>query len=107
MHVEKYELEHGVNQLPLPYAAIVLSVVEKAHSVALYVAVGDGAMDMPTSTRTFVAVETGENIEVGDGVDTSNSTFIGSVRKAGTFTWHVFEVAGVAPLPDALKEAEA
>jgi hypothetical protein len=89
MRVLKFEIHEGVNTHAIPVGAQVLSVVEKGHGANLYVAVKDGWEDKPTEEVVFQAVATDTDFPA----DSTNSTFIGSVRNPGTWTWHVFRLA--------------
>lgn len=89
MRVRKLAIELGENQLALRQGAQALAVVDKASGPVLYVTEPDGSEDMPEVERTFVVVATGDHFDA----DASNSTYVGTVRRAGGFTWHVFEVA--------------
>ena len=89
MRVKKLRLQEGMNEVHLPQGSQVLSVVEKDSYAALYVTVPVDSEDLPAEAATFMAVPT----DVDFVADETNSTFVGSVRKPGTFTWHVFRLA--------------
>lgn len=91
MRVLKFEIHEGLNTHALPVDAQVLSVVEKGKDAALYVAAEDGWEDKPTESVAFQAVPTDHDFDA----DSTNATFIGSVRNPGTWTWHVFRLASV------------
>lgn len=100
MEVEKYTIQHGTNTLPMMQGTRVLSACAKHGHAVLYVVSPDNATEKVD--RRFVAVATGEALVAeGDGaaeeLTEANSTFVGTVREPGSYTWHVFEVAGQLP----------
>lgn len=89
MFVRKHRIQEGENTIGLAQGAQVLAVIEKGDGAVLYVTEPNGAADLPEQEAKFLAVSTDTEFDA----DETNSTYIGTVRKAGTFTWHLFRVA--------------
>lgn len=114
MHVQKFTIAQGKNEVDLPQGSKVLSAVAKQGVAAVYALVPEDIEDIGSVRHLFFAAPTGEPLtfdSVADGwpdhLSEVNCTFLGTVREPGSYTWHVFEVATSSALPSELVASSA